>query len=391
MSLQQSLSLDSSQDRASACLRLSNGQHRHAVSDASRPQAADLLQLGQGLLEGEGLSWGQLTGFVLCHGPGSFTGLRVAAGLVQGLARGLNLPVACVSGFEVRAYAAWRSAGQARPLRAVVDVDARLGEAYRAHARVNASGQVCLVGHPQVVPAVLPADWTAGSWGPEPDGSQAADQWLPPDFSPASRPADQQPGSATMAAWVLQAAMAKTDLVWQSAENVQPLYVRDKVAQTIAERQVSRATDLQALTVGDLASVLVIEQQAYPYPWSSGNFRDAMASGYPGLKLLDQGVMVGYLVWMRVLNEAHLLNFTIAPARQRRGLGQHLLTLWVERLRQEGLEQVLLEVRPSNDPAIRLYQRNGFVQTGRRRDYYPQGPSGREDAILMNKSLVVRS
>ena len=340
------------------------------------------MAVSKSLLSQADRNWSDLSGLVLCHGPGSFTGLRVAAGLAQGLARGLNIPVACVSGFEAKAFSHWRSlAPEARRAQQtyVVDVDARLGEWYRAVLSVEANGHTALLEQPVVV--------TAGQPIPPilPPGSSLKTQpiWLAPNDSAVVGPWSEQSAAQT----ILQTALHKSAINWLTAEQVQPFYVRQKVAQTIEERRLSKATELLPLRLEDLASVLVIEQQAYPYPWTSGNFRDALSSGYHALKLVDQGVMVGYLVWMRVLDEAHLLNFTIAPARQSRGLGQHLLKTWLAQLMADGLQQVLLEVRPSNPKAIRLYQRNGFVQTGLRKGYYPSGPNGREDALLMNKPL----
>jgi tRNA threonylcarbamoyladenosine biosynthesis protein TsaB len=340
------------------------------------------MALSKDLLSQANRNWSDLSGLVLCHGPGSFTGLRVAAGLAQGLARGLNIPVACVSGFEAKAFVHWRSlAPEARRAHQsyVVDVDARLGEWYRAVVSVEANGHTALIEQPGVVTAGQPISPIL------PPGATLKMQpiWLAPSHSAPAGPWSEQSAAQT----ILQTALHKSTISWLTAEQVQPLYVRQKVAQTIEERRLSKSTELVPLRQEDLASVMVIEQQAYPYPWTSGNFRDALASGYHAFKLVDQGVMVGYLVWMRVLDEAHLLNFTIAPARQSRGLGQHLLKTWLAQLMADGLQQVLLEVRPSNPKAIRLYQRNGFVQTGLRKGYYPSGPNGREDALLMNKPL----
>jgi ribosomal-protein-alanine N-acetyltransferase len=100
--------------------------------------------------------------------------------------------------------------------------------------------------------------------------------------------------------------------------------------------------------------------------------------------------MVGYLVCMRVLDECHLLNFTISPARQRRGAGQFMLDQLFKKLFAEKVAVVMLEVRPSNPAAIRLYERNGFQRVGLRKDYYPtsRGEAVREDAVLMNRSLL---
>lgn len=372
MSFECCLTLDCSHDGASACLKLTDGTVLTRVSDTPRAQATDLMALAKDLLAQASLDWSDLTGLVLCHGPGSFTGLRVAAGLAQGLARGLGISVACISGFESIAFAHWSRLDPAEKRISrtyVVDVDARLGEWYRAVVRIDPTGHTETVEAPVVVAGGQPR---ATAWDPSGE----------PTVLGPTEPLDQP-----AAEWILRTALHQSVVDWSPAERVQPLYVRQKVAQTIEERRLSKATVMLPMELRDLASVMVIEQQAYPYPWTSGNFRDALASGYHGLKLVDQGVLVGYLVWMKVLDEAHLLNFTVAPARQSRGLGQYMLKTWLARLADEGFQQVLLEVRPSNPRAIRLYQRNGFVQTGLRKGYYPSGPNGREDAVLMNKSL----
>ncbi|WP_439955342.1 hypothetical protein, partial [Klebsiella pneumoniae] len=71
----------------------------------------------------------------------------------------------------------------------------------------------------------------------------------------------------------------------------------------------------------DLAEVLAAEREAYPVPWTHGNFVDSLAAGYPAEVLRDpQGELLGYWVAMPGVDELHLLNITVAPAWQRRGL-----------------------------------------------------------------------
>jgi ribosomal-protein-alanine N-acetyltransferase len=89
---------------------------------------------------------------------------------------------------------------------------------------------------------------------------------------------------------------------------------------------------------------------------------------------------------MMVLDEAHLLNLTVAPACQRFGFGWRLLEAMAENARGYGARTMLLEVRPGNTAARNMYARYGFVRIGIRRDYYP-ARDGREDAIVMRVSL----
>jgi ribosomal-protein-alanine N-acetyltransferase len=83
---------------------------------------------------------------------------------------------------------------------------------------------------------------------------------------------------------------------------------------------------------------------------------------------------------------AHLLNLSVAQEAQRTGLGWRTLEWMADVARGYGARTMLLEVRPSNAAALRLYERYGFERIGVRRGYYP-AHSGREDAIVMRIAL----
>jgi len=145
---------------------------------------------------------------------------------------------------------------------------------------------------------------------------------------------------------------------------------------------------LVVMTTADLDTVMAIEVAAYGHPWTRGNFIDSMAAGHLArLALDDGGECVGYLVAMPGVDEMHLLNLTVAPARQRRGVGVAILRWLCRESRAAGARQLLLEVRTSNEAARRLYASIGFDEIGTRRAYYPAGPGGREDAVVMRLDL----
>ncbi len=140
------------------------------------------------------------------------------------------------------------------------------------------------------------------------------------------------------------------------------------------------------MTVRDVDAVMEIETRAYSFAWSRGNFVDSLAAGYAAevLHLIDGGqvTLAGYFVAMAGVDELHLLNITVSPDWQGRGLGWGLLQS-VELLgRERGLSQLFLEVRESNHRARTLYRRFGFAEVGLRRGYYPAA-TGREDAVVM--------
>lgn len=128
------------------------------------------------------------------------------------------------------------------------------------------------------------------------------------------------------------------------------------------------------------------ERELHVAPWSAGNFADSLAAGYSCWLALRDEEPVAYAVLMVVLDEAHLLNITVAGIYQRRGVGAALLAFLRDLARQAGASQMFLEVRPTNEPARALYQRVGFQPIGRRKGYYP-APEGREDALVMRLPL----
>lgn len=141
------------------------------------------------------------------------------------------------------------------------------------------------------------------------------------------------------------------------------------------------------MTPADLDQVMAVETVVYPFPWSRGNFADSIKAGYSCWVAREGVSLVGYLVLMPALDETHLLNISVAPDRQGRGYGGRLLRRAMVQARHGGADSLLLEVRPSNAPALRLYRNFGFQEVGRRKGYYP-APAGREDALVMRKSLA---
>ena len=141
------------------------------------------------------------------------------------------------------------------------------------------------------------------------------------------------------------------------------------------------------MTETDLDAVAAAEKEIYPFPWTRGNFTDALQAGYSAWVLRDAaGRVAAYSVMMMALDEAHLLNLSVERRAQRTGLGWRTLDWMAEVARGYGGRTMLLEVRPSNQVALRLYERYGFERIGVRRGYYP-ADGGREDAVVMRISL----
>ena len=142
------------------------------------------------------------------------------------------------------------------------------------------------------------------------------------------------------------------------------------------------------MRVDDLDEVQAIESDVYPHPWTRGNFLDSLYSGYESWTLRDDSdELIGYLLMMLAVDEAHLLNITVRRDWQGQGVGRMLLDRVVALAVEKRMGSILLEVRPSNQRALAVYERYGFSVIGLRKAYYPAADNAREDAIVMRLPL----
>jgi ribosomal-protein-alanine N-acetyltransferase len=130
----------------------------------------------------------------------------------------------------------------------------------------------------------------------------------------------------------------------------------------------------------DLPTLLKIESEITPFPWSARQFVDSIDS-HEAYVLLKGKRVIAYLFYQQILDQAELLNIGVRLSFQGEGLGSQLLGFCLERIRASAA-QLHLEVRASNFTAIGLYLSSGFKQVGERRAYY-RSETGREDALLM--------
>lgn len=135
----------------------------------------------------------------------------------------------------------------------------------------------------------------------------------------------------------------------------------------------------------DLDRVVALEQTAFSHPWTRQLYSDALTS-YECWIMTVNDQHAGHGVISQIVDEAHLLNIAITIEQQGQGLGLQLLEHLMQRASARGCVECFLEVRASNQSAYRLYERFGFNEIGRRRDYYPTA-EGHEDALVMACTL----
>ncbi|MFT4102107.1 MAG: ribosomal protein S18-alanine N-acetyltransferase [Burkholderiaceae bacterium] len=141
--------------------------------------------------------------------------------------------------------------------------------------------------------------------------------------------------------------------------------------------------DVRRMTPADLSDVARIERSIYDFPWTLGNFGDALNAGYDAWTFSREQAMHGYAIVMWLPDEVHLLNVSVAAPMQGRGYGRAIMRWLMANVSGRGAPAMMLEVRPSNQVARALYDSLGFRQIGVRRRYYPAFGNTREDALVL--------
>lgn len=140
---------------------------------------------------------------------------------------------------------------------------------------------------------------------------------------------------------------------------------------------------IREMQLGDLEQVLTIEQQIFSKPWSNQSFRSAFEKT-DNIYLVSEenGEIQGYLgIWCGI-EDGDLCNMAVSIRHRRRGIASDLLMEGIRLCRQHGVMRILLEVRESNEPARKLYERYGFQSIGMRYHYYTEPV---EDAVIMER------
>jgi [ribosomal protein S18]-alanine N-acetyltransferase len=149
-----------------------------------------------------------------------------------------------------------------------------------------------------------------------------------------------------------------------------------------------RPLRFERMNEDSLDEVMEIEIKVFPFPWTRKVFQSTIREGYDCWVARDtQNILVGYFVLMRVVDEVHLLTIAVHGELHGQGVGRKLLDNVIELARGMKIDSLLLEVRPSNERALEIYHQYGFMQIGRRMNYYVAPNNTREDALVMRLKL----
>lgn len=141
------------------------------------------------------------------------------------------------------------------------------------------------------------------------------------------------------------------------------------------------------MTEAHVQQVAELEKLCFSMPWSENSIASELNNTLSlWLVATDGDKVVGYVGSQAVMGEADMMNLAVLPEYRRCGVGKELVCRLVGSLRDRGNYCLTLEVRSSNEPAIKLYEKMGFSQIGCRPNYYS---NPREDALILRKEWKV--
>ena len=141
------------------------------------------------------------------------------------------------------------------------------------------------------------------------------------------------------------------------------------------------------MTAAHTGQIAELEKICFSDPWSEKSIASELDSRLSlWLVAMDGETVVGYVGSQSVLGETDMMNIAVSPNYRRQGIAEKLVVELIEKLREKGNHSLMLEVRSSNDPAKNLYEKLGFEQVGRRKNYY-RNP--KEDALILRKEWVL--
>lgn len=342
----------------------------------------------------------EITAVATAGGPGSFTGLRIGASTVKGLAGVLKIPVISVPTLEGLAYNMYGAKGLVCPI-----MDARRNQVYTGIYRFEKDKLICVT--PQCAISIEELCHRLG----EKNGNKKADadsvvflgdgvpvfrEFLEKNldfpFSFAPPHLSRQRAASVAALGITYLKEGKLSL----AKDFRPEYLR--MSQAERERKSVRSTDRRKLSSAalsdrslyfrtmeqaDIEQVIAIEKEAFSMPWLEKDFKDAIANkNNLYVVACRENEVVAYCGIWGVSPEGQICNVAVKPDCRRAGIAFSMLECAIKEAELMGISEFTLEVREKNTAAISLYEKLGFRKEGVRKDFYQKPP---DNGVIMWK------
>ncbi|HWR61485.1 MAG TPA: tRNA (adenosine(37)-N6)-threonylcarbamoyltransferase complex dimerization subunit type 1 TsaB [Clostridia bacterium] len=375
------LAVDTSTTAATAAITEDGRLVAEFTLNISRAHSQKIMGIIDELFKKSGFKPSDIDLFACTAGPGSFTGLRIGASIIKGMAQTFKKPVAAVPTLDALAYSLYNCTGLVCPMldaqREMVYSNLYCWEKGRLKKLEDLGaikiGDLTGLLREKAVPATFLGD-----------GVQLFEKNLKNDLEEyyVANAGSLLPRASACAAVALE--LYEKGLT-DSYDTFKLTYIRKSQAEVEYEKK--RAIQLQDMSIDDIDQVCEIEKLSFKTPWSRESFEAEISGNKLARYVVAKvgGKVAAYGGMWIVLDEGHITNIAVHPDYRGMKLGEKLVLSMLEKARSCGALNITLEVRNSNTVARNLYRKLGFVDSGIRKGYYSD--TG-EDAVIMWKKLA---
>jgi len=375
------LAVDTSTTAATAAITEDGRLVAESTLNISRAHSQRIMGIIDELFKKSGIKPSDIDLFACSSGPGSFTGLRIGASIIKGMAQTFKKPVAAVPTLDALAYNLFNCTGLVCPM-----LDAQREMVYSNLYRwekgrlkkLEDLGVISIIELVELIrtkaePVTFLGDAVALF---EKDLEKSLEEYYVADAG------SLLPRASSCAAIAVDMyEKGNTD----AYDTFRLTYIRKSQAEVEYEKK--QAIQLQDMVIEDIDQVCEIENLSFKTPWSRESFEAEILTNKLARYMVAKvyGKIAAYGGMWIVLDEGHITNIAVHPDYRGRKIGEKLVLSLLEKAAGCGAGNITLEVRESNTTARNLYRKLGFVDSGIRRGYYSD--TG-EDAVIMWKKLA---
>lgn len=375
------LAVDTSTSAATAAIMEDGRLVAENILNINRAHSQKIMGIIDDLFKKSGIKPSEIDLYACSAGPGSFTGLRIGASIIKGMAQTFGKPVAAVPTLDALAYNLYNCTGLVCPM-----LDAQREMVYSNlyswdKGRLKKHEDLGVIKIEDLIKLVKDKVATITFLG---DGAILFEK----NFKNSLEEYYVATGDSLLPRASSCAAIAMEMYEKGSTDTYNSFkltYIRKSQAEVEYEKK--QNIELQNMSSEDIAQVCEIENLSFATPWSRESFESEISENSLARYLVARldGKVVAYGGMWIVLDEGHITNIAVHPDYRGRKIGEKLVQAMLQAARDCRVLNITLEVRASNNIARNLYNKLGFVDSGIRKGYYAD--TG-EDAVIMWKKLT---
>lgn len=375
------LAVDTSTSAATAAIMEDGRLISEYILNISKAHSEKIMGIIDELFKKSDIKPSEIDLYACSAGPGSFTGLRIGASIIKGMAQTFGKPIAGVPTLDALAYNIYNCTGLVCPM-----LDAQRGMVYSGlyswengrmvkleDLRVILIEDLIKLIKDKALPTTFLGD---GALLFEDNFKKGLGEYY-------VAPTDSLLPRASSCAKIAMEMYHKGSL--DNYNSFRLTYIRKSQAEVEYEKK--QNIELQNMSFEDIDQVCEIENRSFTTPWSRESFESELSQNNLARYIVAKvnGKVAAYGGMWIILDEAHITNIAVHPDYRGQKIGEKLVRAMLQTAADNKADRITLEVRASNDAARKLYKKLDFKDSGIRKGYYAD--SG-EDAIIMWKELT---